>query len=54
LKKYLKNEVLEAYLRDNVNARELRPDGSYERVHSLGNADPFDSQMYFEGFNLNV
>jgi len=54
LKKYLKNEVLEAYLRDNVNARELRPDGSYERVHSLGNAEAFDSQMYFEGFNLNV
>jgi polyphosphate kinase len=54
LKNYLKNEVLEAYLRDNVNARELRADGSYERVHPLDNAEQFDSQMYFEGFNLNV
>jgi polyphosphate kinase len=54
LKDYLKNEVLQAYLRDNVNARELRPDGSYERVHPLNNAEQFDSQMYFEGFNLNV
>jgi polyphosphate kinase len=54
LKDYLKNEVLVAYLRDNVNARELRPDGSYERVHPLNNTEQFDSQMYFEGFNLNI
>jgi polyphosphate kinase len=54
LKDYLKNDVLEAYLRDNVNARELRPDGSYEPVQPLNNAEPFDSQMYFEGFNLKI
>ena len=48
LKTYLKHEVLEAYLRDNVNARELRSDGSYERVRR-GVDEPFDSQMYFEG-----
>lgn len=53
LKKYLKDDVLEAYLRDNVNARELRPDGSYERVRPLENAEPFDSQIYFEGFDLS-
>jgi polyphosphate kinase len=50
----LKEDVLEAYLRDNVNARELRADGSYERVHPLNGVEPFDSQMYFEGFNLSV
>jgi polyphosphate kinase len=54
LKNYLKEEVLAAYLRDNVNARELRPDGSYERVHPISNAERFDSQMYFEGFNLKA
>ena len=49
LAKYLKDEVLDSYLRDNVNARELQPDGSYVRVQPSANDDPFDSQMYFEG-----
>jgi len=53
LKKHLKDDVIEAYLRDNVNARELRADGSYERVRPMENAEPFDSQMYFEGFDLS-
>src|ERR1044071_9481479 len=30
LRAYLKAEVLDAYLRDNVNARELQPDGSHQ------------------------
>src|SRR5436190_6735628 len=34
LKTYLKEEVLDAYLRDNVNARALQPDGSYQRVRA--------------------
>ncbi|HKP36152.1 MAG TPA: polyphosphate kinase 1 [Pyrinomonadaceae bacterium] len=53
LRNYLKGHVLEAYLRDNVNARELRPDGTYERVQSLQDNEPFDSQMHFEGFDLS-
>lgn len=52
-KKYLKEDVLQAYLRDNVNARELQPDGSYARIHPAAGVEPFDSQMYFEGFDLN-
>ena len=52
-KKYLKEDVLQAYLRDNVNARELQPDGSYVRIPPAGGVEPFDSQMYFEGFDLN-
>lgn len=32
IKQFLKETVLNAYLKDNVNARELRPDGSYVRV----------------------
>jgi polyphosphate kinase len=52
-KKYLKEEVLQAYLRDNVNARELQPDGSYMRIHAGAGVEPFDSQMCFEGLDLN-
>src|SRR5437763_3736706 len=48
LRAYLKDEVLNAYLRDNLNARELQPDGSYHRVHPAADEEPFDSQMYFE------
>jgi polyphosphate kinase len=53
LKNYLKDEVLEAYLRDNVNARELQPDGSYQRVQLANHEEPFDSQMHFEGADIN-
>jgi polyphosphate kinase len=48
LKTYLKEDLLSAYLRDNVNARELMPDGSYQRVTPTEEVG-FDSQMYFEG-----
>lgn len=49
LRKALKDEVLAAYLRDNVNARELQPDGSYQRIRPAVGEEAFDSQMYFEG-----
>lgn len=49
LRKYLQDEVLQVYLRDNVNARELSPDGSYNRVTRAAGEAAFDSQMYFEG-----
>jgi polyphosphate kinase len=52
LKRYLRDEVLQAYLRDNTNARELQPDGLYQRVQIGSGEDRFDSQMYFE--NLPV
>jgi len=45
----LKDEVLQAYLRDNVNARDLQPDGSYARVPTRADEERFDSQMHFEG-----
>ena len=52
LKRYLKEKVLEIYLRDTVNARALSADGDYEKV-SRGKSDtPFDSQMYFVGKNV--
>jgi polyphosphate kinase len=54
LRAYLKDEVLNAYLRDNVNARELQPDGSYHRAHPAADEEPFDSQMFFEGREVNA
>ena len=52
IKDYLRNTVLEAYLRDNVNAKALKPDGSYKPVD--GSAEPFDSQMFFVGQEIPV
>ena len=49
LRRFLRDVVLDAYLRDNVNARELKPDGSYQRVYPTPEDEEFDSQMYFEG-----
>jgi polyphosphate kinase len=48
-KAYLKDVLLATYLRDNVRARLLRPDGSYERVQTTPDEAPLDSQLYFEG-----
>lgn len=48
LKKHLKEVVLAAYLRDNVKARVLRSDGTYERAQPASGEESFDSQLYFE------
>ena len=48
IRQYLKEEVLASYLRDQVNARMLQPDGSYKRV-STRTRPGFDSQMHFVG-----
>jgi polyphosphate kinase len=49
LKQYLKEEVLAAYMQDNVNASLLRPDGTYEKIAAGEGAIEFDSQLYFVG-----
>ena len=54
IKHFLKETVLTAYLRDNVNARELRPDGSYVRIKPVDGEKRFDSQLEFEGRDLNT
>jgi polyphosphate kinase len=51
LKKYLKDTVLAAYLRDNVKARVMNSDGSYERPVIGPGEEPFNSQLFFEGPN---
>lgn len=53
LKKYLKDEFLSAYLRDNLKSRRLLPSGTYERVYPVSDEEVFDCQMSFQG-NLNV
>jgi polyphosphate kinase len=50
-KKYLKDTVLAAYLRDNMKARVMNSDGSYERPPIGPGEEPFNSQLFFEGAN---
>ncbi len=47
LKTFLKDTILAGYLRDNVNARELRSDGTYARVKVGDGEKRFDSQLEF-------
>jgi polyphosphate kinase len=51
LKKYLKDTVLPAYLRDNVKARIMNSNGAYERPIVAEGEEPFNSQLFFEGPN---
>lgn len=50
-KKYLKDTVLAAYLRDNVKARVMNSDGTYDMPPMEVGEEPFNSQMFFEGPN---
>ncbi|HYP02522.1 MAG TPA: hypothetical protein VER76_20190, partial [Pyrinomonadaceae bacterium] len=52
LRRHLKDVVLAAYLRDNVKARRLLPDGSYERIPVAEGGERFDSQQYFMDVQL--
>jgi polyphosphate kinase len=54
IKHFLKETVLTAYLKDNVNARELRADGSYVRVRPGDGEKRYDSQLEFEGRDFNT
>lgn len=49
LKTYLRHVVLETYLRDNVKARQLRPDGSYEKISVAADEPRINSQVDFAG-----
>ena len=48
LRAVLKDTVLGFYLKDNVNARELRADGTYTRLKHVEGDKRFDSQVEFE------
>ncbi len=47
---HLRNVVLDAYLRDTVNARELQPDGSYVGCTSPDGDERFDAQSFFAAY----
>jgi len=47
---YLRDEVLGSYLKDTVNARMLKPDGTYQKVPN--GSSPFDAQLYFVGTDI--
>ncbi len=51
IKQHLKDEFLDAYLRDEVNAWILKPDGSYTKNFSRSKGG-FDSQMHFVGLAI--
>ncbi len=50
IRDYIKHTILDAYLRDNVNVRTLRPDGSYKKISG---GEPFDAQMSFAGQDIS-
>ena len=45
LLRYIRDSVLSVYLDDNVNAREMTPDGSYRRVEAAPGVAPVSAQM---------
>ncbi len=47
LRRYLKDDLLFAYLRDNVKAKELQPDGSYAEVLRAPGEKTFSAQDFF-------
>ncbi|HKO95871.1 MAG TPA: polyphosphate kinase 1 [Pyrinomonadaceae bacterium] len=49
LKSKLKDEILASYLRDNVKARALQPDGTYARIPIPLGEKPFNSHEFFIG-----
>ena len=53
LKTVLKDTILSFYLKDNVNARELHPDGTYVRVKPLDGDKKFDAQLEFESVEFS-
>ena len=50
IREYLRDEVLGSYLKDTVNARMLKPDGTYQKVPN--GSTPFDAQLYFVGTDI--
>lgn len=50
LRTYLRDTLLTAYLRDNVNARVLRPDGTYKLA--AAGSERVDAQMNFVGVDI--
>ena len=46
IKTSIRDDILNIHLRDNVKARRMLPDGSYERVKPAENEEPLNSQAW--------
>ena len=53
LRKEIVNEILPAFLRDRVKARELKPDGTYERLHPREGEEASQAQLFFRQTSRN-
>ncbi len=53
LRKEIVELILPAFLKDNVKARELRPDGTYVRLHPREGEKPSQAQLYFRQLSRN-
>ena len=51
--RYLRDEVLDTYLNDNIKARLMSPDGSYERVKPVDGDKPLNSQDQLLNWHQN-
>lgn len=47
LKKYIRNDILSAYLNDNTHAQILNVDGEYVKREPKPGEEPFNSQLHF-------
>ena len=50
LVRHLRENILDMYLKDTVNARELCTDGSWKFVRPKGKQRPFDVQAWFNRY----
>jgi polyphosphate kinase len=46
---YVHEEILSTYLKDQLKARVMLPDGHYERVYAESDEEPTNSQLFFIG-----
>jgi polyphosphate kinase len=51
--RYLHDDVLQTYLADNIKARRMLPDGSYERVEIGSKEEPLNSQTRLINWHQN-
>jgi len=47
----LRDEILATYLRDNVKARRMHADGSYELMSPAAGEEPLDSMEWFIAYH---
>jgi polyphosphate kinase len=53
LSQFLQEDVLAVYLKDNLSAREMQPDGNYKLLKPGADEEPLDTQTFFLTNNSN-